>query len=61
MPDKPVASPSNTSSTIVPQPSKVAPVKEKPSTVFPAADIMNPAASASPPLALAIVVPSTSI
>ena len=62
MPDKPVASPSISSSTRVPQPSIVAPVREKPSTVFAPEDTINPAASDSPPDADRIVAsPSISI
>ena len=58
--DKPAAIPSNSKSTIVPQPLKVEPVKEKPNTVVELADIIKPCASASPPAALKIEAPSTS-
>ena len=58
--ERPVASPSNSNSTIVPQPSNDAPVTENPSTVVSLAESINPAASASPPETLIIEAPSTS-
>jgi hypothetical protein len=45
---------------MVPQPSNVAPESEKPRTVVSLAEIIKPASSALPPLALKTVAPSTS-
>ena len=58
--ERPVASPSISNSIMVPQPLNVAPVSEKPRTVVELAEIMKPAASASPPEALTTEPPSTS-
>jgi len=59
MPDNPVATPSRASSTNVPHPAGTElPVNEKPRTVEPPVDTVNPASAASPPLALLTVVPS---
>ena len=62
IPDKPVGSPEFIAkSTIVPQPGpKLAPVKEKPSTVEPPADTTKPAEPASPPDPPDAVAPSMS-
>ena len=60
MPLRPVASPSNVNCVKVPHPAGTElPVKEKPSTVEPAACTTNPAACASPPDAPVAVAPST--
>ena len=61
IPDKPVASPSNSSSTIVPQPSIVEPSREKPRNVVALEEIIKPASPAIPPPADKIVAPSKSI
>ena len=57
--ERPMASPCRDNSTIVPQPVKVAPAKENPSTMVSLADIVKPCDSDSPPEALTTVAPST--
>ena len=59
--DKPLAGPSKSRSNKVPHPAGITePVNENPRTVEPPADIVNPAASASPPPADKTEAPSTS-